>query len=286
MARAAGTQGISRDADRASALPELGRPHGTGQYTVEAVAKAMQLLDAFCGGPGVLSLATLAEQTGIPRATVFRLLATLEECGYLTKSEDGYRPGLKLFLLGNVVASDLTLRKLALPQLAALRDATGETAQIAILEQWQVVYIERVQSLRPVAYMKSRVGAILPAYCTGLGKALLAWEDADAVDAWARAQHFERLTPTTITSAAELLAELTLIRSRGYALDDEEREIGVRCVAAPILTPQGRVVAAISVAAPSDRLPADLGGSDVARHVLQAASALSREMGLARDLAV
>jgi IclR family transcriptional regulator, KDG regulon repressor len=160
-----------------------------------------------------------------------------------------------------------------------LRDVTGETTQIAILADWQIVYLERVLSTQAVGYMTSRAGTVLPAYCTGLGKVLLAFQPEEAVRAWAMKQSFSRLTPNTITSAKALMSELREIRLRGYATDDEEREHGVRCIAAPIIDHTGEVVAAISVAGPSERMPQQLVGSDVANQVLAAAAAISQRIG-------
>jgi DNA-binding IclR family transcriptional regulator len=249
---------------------------------VDAAAKALALLDAFNQEEPSLSLSELMERTGLPRATAFRLLATLEQCGYVVKDGAGYSLGFKLFMLGNVVADGLDLRRVAHPHLEALRDLTGETVQLAVLEDWQVVHLDRAISTQSVAYMVSHVGAILPAYCTALGKALLAWQGEDLVDAWASTQELRRHTPTTITTAEELLDELRRIRTRGYSIDDEEREIGVRCVGAPVFDREGHAVGAISLGAPTGRLPRTLEGSAVAMRVLATALAISRELGYVR----
>jgi len=249
------------------------------RYTVDAAAKALELLGAFSFREPRLSLAELAEKTGIPRATAFRLLSTLEQSGFLAKAHGAYQLGIKCFVLGNIVAGGLDLRETAHPHLVALRDATRETTQIAILDHWQVVYLERMLSPLPVGFMRSRAGAILPAYCTGLGKTLLAFRPEAEVAAWAATQKFTALTPRTITSARRLLKELRVIRERGYALDEEEREKGVWCIAAPIRSHTGEVVAAISVAGPSQRMPKELVGSDVAAAVLGAADAISIDLG-------
>jgi DNA-binding IclR family transcriptional regulator len=213
---------------------------GPGRYTVDAAAKALELLNTFSFNERRLSLSALAERTGIPRATAFRLLSTLEASGFVTKTVGEYQLGLKCFVLGNIVAADLDLKEVAYPHLVALRDATRETTQIAILDHWQVVYLERVPSPQPVGFMRARVGAILPAYCTGLGKTLLAFEPEGEVTAWMSTQTFKALTPHTITSATRLLKQLRGIRVRGYGIDEQEREVGVRCVAAPVRNHEGR----------------------------------------------
>jgi IclR family KDG regulon transcriptional repressor len=252
---------------------------GPSRYTVDAAAKALELLSTFSFHERRLSLSELAARTGIPRATAFRLLSTLEAARFVTKAGGEYQLGLKCFMLGNVVAADLDLRAIARPHLVALRDATRETTQIAILDHWQVVYLERVPSPQPVGFMRARTGAILPAYCTALGKTLLAYEPREAVARWAATQTFAALTPHTITSARRLLKELRATRERGYGLDEQERELGVRCVAAPVRNHEGRIVAAISVAGPTERMPRTLAGSDVATTVVAAAQAISMDLG-------
>jgi DNA-binding IclR family transcriptional regulator len=251
----------------------------TARYTVDAAAKALELLSAFSFREPRLSLADLATRTGIPRATAFRLLSTLEQSGFLVKIHGAYQLGIKCFVLGNIVAGGLDLRETAHPHLVALRDATRETTQIGILDHWQVVYLERMLSPLPVGFMRSRAGAILPAYCTALGKTLLAFRPEPEVAAWAARQRFAGLTPTTITSAKRLLKDLRAIRERGYGLDEEERERGVCCIAAPIRNHTGDVVAAVSVAGPSQRMPARLADSDLAAAVVSAANAISIDLG-------
>jgi DNA-binding IclR family transcriptional regulator len=251
----------------------------TDRYTVDAAAKALELLSVFSFREPRLSLADLAKRTGIPRATAFRLLSTLEQSGFLAKEHGAYQLGIKCFVLGNIVAGGLDLRETAHPHLVALRDATRETTQIAILDHWQVVYLERMLSPLPAAFMRSRSGAILPAYCTGLGKTLLAYRPEAEVAAWAPTQKFTALTPNTITTAKRLLRELAVIREQGYGVDDEEREKGVCCIAAPVRNHTGEVVAAISVAGPIQRMPRELAGSTVASAVVSAAAAISIDLG-------
>jgi DNA-binding IclR family transcriptional regulator len=249
------------------------------RYTVDAAAKALELLSVFSFREPRLSLADLASRTGIPRATAFRLLSTLEQSGFLAKVHGAYQLGIKCFVLGNIVAGGLDLRETARPHLAALGETTRETTQIAILDHWQVVYLERILSSLSVGYMRSRAGAILPAYCTGLGKTLLAYKPEAEVRAWAATQKFAALTPNTITSAKRLLKELDVIRQRGYGLDEEEREKGVSCIAAPVFNHTGDVVAAISVAGPTGRMPRELAGSDIVAAVVAAARAISVDLG-------
>lgn len=249
------------------------------RYTVDAAAKALNLLGAFTFAEPRMSLAALAARTGIPRPTAFRLLTTLEQAGFVSKINGEYQLGIRCFVLGNVVAATLDLRERARPHLEALRDATGETVHLAVLDAWQVVYLERLQSPRPIGFMRSRVGGIVPAYCTSLGKTLLAFRPEEAVTAWLATQTLRAMTPQTITSARRLMKELRTIRERGYGVDEQEHEIGVRCIAAPIGNHAREVVAAISVAGPAERLPRPLVGSEVAKRIVAAAHAISVELG-------
>ena len=197
----------------------------------------------------------------------------------MAKVSGEYQLGIKCFVLGNVVAATLDLREKAHDHLKALGDATGETVHLAVLEGWQVLYLERLQSPHPIGFMRSRVGGVVPAYCTSLGKTLLAFTPADELEPWVRAQALKPMTPDTITSPRRLLKELRAIRERGYAVDEQEHEVGVRCVAAPVWNHSGEVVAAVSVAGPADRMPRPLAGSTMAATVVAAARAISVELG-------
>jgi DNA-binding IclR family transcriptional regulator len=132
--------------------------------------------------------------------------------------------------------------------------------------------------------MRTRAGAILPAYCTALGKTLLAYAPEADVLAWVATQKFPPLTAHTITTAKRLLRDLRVIRERGYGIDDEEREKGVRCLAAPVRNHNGGVVAAVSVAGPTDRMPPDLAVTELAPAVVAAARAISIDLGAVEDM--
>ncbi|MDR1393649.1 MAG: IclR family transcriptional regulator [Bifidobacteriaceae bacterium] len=252
---------------------------GRERYRVQVADRLLAVLDLFLEPPHVYSLGQAARLVSLPRATCFRLLATLEANGYVIRDGTGYRLDFKCLLLGNVVRASLDLQQAARPVMTELRDLTGESAQLAVLRDWQTVYLEHVLSHRSVAYITARAGSILPAYCTGLGKALLAFQPTDAVKAWAERTTLERVTASTITTVPALLAELEAIRQRGFATDLEEREIGVSCVAAPIRDGDNSVIAAVSVAGPTERMPADLAASDTAQAVLGAARSISRRLG-------
>jgi IclR family KDG regulon transcriptional repressor len=249
------------------------------RYTVDAAAKALDLLSAFSFEEPRRSLADLAQRTGIPRPTAFRLLTTLEQAGFVVKESGEYQLGIKCFVLGNVVAASLDLKEKSHAHLQQLRDATGETVHLAVLEEWQVLYLERLQSPHPIGFMRSRIGAVVPAYCTSLGKTLLAFKPGDEVKAWLSTQTLKAMTPDTITSVPALLKELRAIRERGCAVDEQEHELGVRCIAAPVFNHAGEAVAAISIAGPAERMPRPLLGSQMAKAIVAASRNISVELG-------
>lgn len=222
-----------------------------------------------------MTASEVASATGIPRPTAFRLLATLQDSNWIYKDGVHYRLGFKCFQLGAVAGEGLEIRTQALPYLVELRDRTDLNVQIAKLEDWRVVYLERVVAQRQSVPMPSRAGSILPAHCTALGKVLLAGKDLEAVVAWSDRVGLKEFTPRTITTAPELLAELVKVRSLGYAIERGERESHVSCIAAPVTDANGKVVAALSIAGPSSRYPEALIGSDLATSVVQTAAQVS-----------
>ena len=187
-------------------------------------------------------------------------------------------------MLGNIVAGGLDLRETARPHLVALREATRETTQIAILDHWQVVYLERMLSSLSVGYMRSRAGAILPAYCTGLGKTLLAFRPEAEVAGVGRDAEV-RGADAADDHVGEAPAERSGGRSASAATASTKKSArkASRCVAAPIFNHTGDVVAAISVAGPTERMPRELVGSDVAAAVVAAARAISIDLGAVEE---
>ncbi|MDQ7848881.1 MAG: IclR family transcriptional regulator [Armatimonadota bacterium] len=250
---------------------------------VKSLSRAICLLETLRESPEGSTLSTLCQRTSLPKGTAHRLLSTLVEHGFVEQDHHRYRIGVKAFVVGNAFLAHLDLRARALPHLVELRNRSGESVQLAVLENLQVVYIERVLSHSPVAYMKSRVGAMLPAYCTALGKALLAFSPAELVRRYLVAVPLVAQTPHTITRRQRLLQELESVRRRGYAIDRGEREVSVRCIAAPVFNHEGAVAAAVSVAGPAERMPWPLEDSPLAAQVVKTARAISAAVGYAPE---
>lgn len=225
------------------------------------VGKALDVLDQVAVAGRPVRFAELLEGSAYPKATLYRLLQTLTRQGMLALDPDlgTYAPGMRLVRLAHVAWAQSSLAPLARPMLDRLAVQTGETVHLAQLDQGQVLYVDKRHAARPVE-MFSSAGKVGPAYCTGVGKAMLAHlPDAALEDALAR-QSFHRFTATTLDTSQALKAELRAIRANGHAYDREEHEAGIICIAAPILSHAGRVLGAVSVTTTTAR--SDLAGLD------------------------
>jgi len=221
------------------------RPAGNG---IRAVERAAAILKAFSPTSPSLGVTELARRLGLHKSTIHRLLATLEHEGFVVQDAEGgrYRLGLQLFELGSLVINSMELQKIARSYLEEVHRACGETVHLAILDEGEVVYIDKIESTRQLR-MHSLIGRRSPAHCTGLGKVLLAWLPAPALDQVIR-RGLRTYTSRTISSPDMLRNHLALVRQRGYAIDDGEHEELIRCAAAPVFDHTGQVVAAVSIA--------------------------------------
>ncbi len=226
--------------------------------SAKAVGKTIAILE-FLAEHGQASLAQICAESGLNKSTGHRFVNALRHLGYVRQVENGsYAPTMKLAQLGMLVTDKLDLLTEARPVVQTLASETQETIHLATIDDTHLVYLDKVESTQNLRVaMMSRIGSSAPTYCTGVGKALLAFVDEETRRRTLGAEHFEAYTPNTITEPAALEEELARIRAAGVALDNEEHELGVRCVAAPVLDPDGRAVAAISVSAPSVRLTDD-----------------------------
>jgi IclR family acetate operon transcriptional repressor len=226
-----------------------------GRYNIRAVDRGLLVLSVLSDGKP-RTLTDLSEEIALNSSTTFRLLATLAYHNYVERDEQSgeYRLGLACLELARAYHAGNTIRRAALPQLERLRDDSTETVHLGVLNNMEVVYLEKLHGLHAVGLMTSRVGGRAPAYCTGLGKALLAYADPQKVREYFEQNALTRYTSTTIQSLDELITHLEQIRRQGYAFDQGEHEADVRCVAVPIFDTNGQAVAALSVSGPSGRL--------------------------------
>ena len=221
------------------------------------IARAIHLLDLIVA-EGPCRFAELEEKSGLPKASLHRLLNELHEQRLVQFDERlmTWSAGYRILELANRIWTRSDIRILARDQLIALNALSGETVQLAVLADTHVVVIDHVESTRSVRHSIS-VGSRAPVYCTGIGKVLLAWcDDARQRDIIGRIS-FARLTPNTITRQPALERELNATSKRGYAIDAEEYFLGTRCIAAPIVDASGQAIAGISITAPTFRTEQD-----------------------------
>lgn len=235
------------------------------------VGRVASLLDAF-GDRHRLSLQELCVASGLPKSTVHRLAEQLAALGWLERDPIGYRVGLRLFEVGSLAERRSRLRDRAAAHLNALFAATNLTVQLAILDGASIIYLERI--LAPGSRVPTRDGGRQPAYCTALGKAMLAYAGPPMIES-VIADGLPRRTPHTLVTAAALQAELGRIREEGVAFDRGEAYPGITCVAAPIRDVAGLALGAVSVTGPSPRL------IRLAGIVSQTAAAISGDRRLA-----
>jgi DNA-binding IclR family transcriptional regulator len=251
-------------------------PQGT--YRVQALDRAFAVLDLLGESETPLGLAQVASSLQLHKSTAHRFLMVLERHHMVERTTGGkFRLGLRLFDFGNRAIEQYDLRERAQPHLRRLVAETEETAHLCVLEQARVIYIDKIEPARSVR-MITRIGSSNPVHCTSVGKAILAFLPEERINDILRRTKFERFTQRTISSAEALRVEIEKTRRRGYAVDDEELEEGLRCIAVPLLDSQRLPVGAISVSGPSFRVTAQKLPS-IANHLLQCVRGISTDMG-------
>lgn len=244
---------------------------------IQSLARGLKLLELLAAGDDDVGVTELAGQMGIDKSSVSRLVQTLAAYGYAEQDPTSrrYRLGPQIVRLSRSLLTRMPLRDEAKPFLRTLVNRTGECAHIAILAQGQALYIDQVESPASLR-VTTGVGTLAPLHCTALGKCLLTFDSTAEMPA-----ELPPFTARTITDHKSLAAHLEQTRRQGYAVDDEEYDFGVRCVAAPVFDYRGKVVGAIGISGPAgrmglDRLP------HFAQVVLGAARELSNRMSFQR----
>ena len=243
--------------------------------SIQVIERMMALLDALAASPEPASLKQLAAATDLHPSTAHRILAAMAAARVVERQEPGtYRLGIRLLELGNIVKSRINLREVALPFMQELHETIGEAVNLGARHEDEIVYLERTSSGRSLVRVVYLVGGRAPLHLTSLGKLFLAADPQQEVRAYAKRTGLPGKTPHSLTSLAALERELDKVRRHGVAYDDEEAEIGLKCVAAPIHDDEGRIVAALSVSAPADRHDPDW-----AVQVRRTADAVSHALG-------
>ena len=221
--------------------------------TSQSLERGLAILSAFDSERPLIGVSELSRELSLSRSTAHRYIATLAQLGYLQQDPDSkrYRLGPRVLDLGFSAINSMDVREISAPHLRSLSDETGHTVNLAILDGIDVVYIERCRAAQPGQReidLNLHVGARLPAYCTAMGKAILAFVPEDRRDELIERIDFVPRGPNTITDPHAFLAELDRIRIAGIAVNDEELAYGLRSIAAPIHAHSGEVLAALNLA--------------------------------------
>ncbi len=233
--------------------------HNTSERGADGtVGKALNILDQVAEFGRPVRFGELLAISDHPKATLYRLVQTLTNQGMLAYDEERqtYSPGMRLVRLAHSAWRQSSLAPIARPFIDDLATNVQETIHLAQLDRGQVLYVDKRSASQPLE-MFSQAGKIGPGFCTGVGKAMIAFLDKDAQDDAIRRQAFLSHTPTTLASPDALRAELAEIRTDGIAFDREEHEPGIICIAAPILTSTGRVIGALSITTSTQRQSLD-----------------------------
>jgi IclR family KDG regulon transcriptional repressor len=255
-----------------------GKTERAKRERLSSVATAIRLLKAFSEDEVELGISTLARRLGIAKSTVHRLAVTLVTEGMLEQDRENgkYQLGIALFRLGALVRRRMNVSNEARPYLFELREKIDETVHLALLDGTEIMYVYNLESTQAIR-MRSDIGVRKPAHCTAEGQAILAFQPQEVADRVIAAGLKPR-TPKTITNADKFLKALAVVRQRGCAIEDEESETGMVCIAAPIRNDAGEVVAALGIAGPVMRLSKKAVAGFVP-HVIATADQISVRLG-------
>ncbi len=250
------------------------------EYLIQAVSHALDLLEQFHGEVDELGVTELSKRLKLHKNNVFRLLATLESRNYIEQNKvtENYRLGLKTLELGQTFIKQMGLLRQAKPVLEALVESCNETTYVSILKEFNIVYLDVVETAMTVRVVP-RVGSRLPAYCTAAGKIQVAYMGDEELETYLPPKELKSYTQNTITDRDVLKKQLKLIAEQGYAYDNEELDIGVKCVSAPIRDYTRRIIGAVSISGPSMRFSDERIKNELVPLVLKAGDEISAKLG-------
>ncbi|MCI8624475.1 MAG: IclR family transcriptional regulator [Provencibacterium sp.] len=221
--------------------------------------KLLVILEALAAEPEPIGLQELARRLSVNSSTLLRFLTTLQRRGYVAQERDGrYLLTLKLCALAEQITGKNRLQDLCAPYLRELNRIFSASAILSVEQEGQVFYLDVVNETSRILTTVQRVGHLADMHCTGSGKLFLQNASPEELNSFFKSRKLEQKTPYTLTRRAELMAELEAVRARGYATDEEEATLGVRCVAAPVYDYTGKVAAAISISGPCSQLTPEL----------------------------
>jgi IclR family transcriptional regulator, KDG regulon repressor len=247
---------------------------------VQSLERALTILNKLSEYPDGIQITRLSEQVGLTKSTIHRLLATLSSMNYVVKDEetDKYKLGLQVLFLSRNLLNNSDIVTVSKPFLEKLSQEVNETVHLCIEDRGEVVYIDKIESTQTIR-MYSRIGSRAPMYCTGVGKILLSGKNKDEFNELISNINFIPKTPSTITSKEEFIEEIEKVKSQGYALDNAENEVVLRCIAAPIFDHKGKIIASFSISGPSNRVTMDLINDTLIEKMKQYSIAISRNLG-------
>jgi DNA-binding IclR family transcriptional regulator len=250
---------------------------------VQTIERASSILDILGQSPQGISIRELSAKIKLPKGTTHRLLSSLSYFGYVRQDPKArnYFLGLKLVELGQLLLNQLDLRKEAEPFLRDLTERTKETVHLVILDRNEIVYIDKVETDQNPSGLKmaSRIGLRNPAHSSAVGKVILSHFSEEELQGFLREKSLVKRTENTIVDPIQLKEHLKSVRKQGYAIDDEENEKGIRCVAAPLYNEIGRVVAAISISVPAFRVTKKVIQDNLKKEVMETALKISQRLG-------
>ena len=249
-------------------------------YVIQSVTNAFNLLEEFKEDRDELGVTELSKRLGLHKNNVFRLLATLESKGYIeqNKATENYRLGVKSLELGQTFIKQLGLVRQAKPFLREIVEKCNEMAYVGTIRQNSVIYLDVEEAIQMVK-VDNRVGWRLPIHCTAIGKVQVAYSSEEELEKLGILDHMESFTANTIVDRGEFLKHLKAVAKQGYALDNEEYNLGVRCVGVPLRDYTGRVVAGISVSGPSFRMTDEVLKKQIIPAVKAAGEKASKRLG-------
>jgi IclR family pca regulon transcriptional regulator len=250
------------------------------QYTISTLLRGLNLLALFSQKTPSLSLTEIAAALDLNKTTAFRMVNTLTEAGYLLRDPDTkrYRPGIRVLQLGFAALANLELRQVARPFLERLSQTVGETVSLSVLDGMEVIYIDRVRN-RQIVGVVLGLGSRLPAHCASMGKAMLAHLPPAELEQRLAQTTLSPCTPHSLVDQEALLAELEKVRRQGFAVNDQELEVGLRAVAAPVWDRTLQVVGAVNITGSAAMISLDRLISELAPAVCQAAADISHALG-------
>lgn len=249
------------------------------ENTVQTLDRTFDIIELLATSPNGMGVTEIGRKLGLHKSTVYRLIKALVQRGYLEKDQStgAYRIGLKFVEISSLHIQQIELKTEAIPFMRHLSELTGQVTHLAIMDETEVVYIEKIdviQSLR----MYSQIGKRIPVYCSALGKVLLSGQNSDYQKRIMKKIKYTQQTKNTIREESQFINELEKTKQRGWAVDNEEHELGIRCIAAPIRDFTGKVIAALSITGSKNTIVPEK-DQYYSELVVEAADNISRRLG-------